>query len=107
MFLVARGDDDGETNCDVRLSGRTSGNIVDEEEAGREPGSAEEGGYDHDFPFALCSIIIRATCWPLSVTMGIPAPGLTLPPTKNRLWNWGLRFGALKAKLRRRSQTTP
>ena len=71
----------------VRLSGRACGNAPDEQEAGGKSDSAEEGWHDHGFPLAACSIIIRATCWPPSVTMGMPAPGLTLPPTKNRLWN--------------------
>ena len=55
--------------------------------SGRKSGSAEEDWHHHGFPLEPCSIIIRATCWPPSVTMGMPAPGFTLPPTKNKLWN--------------------
>ena len=45
--------------------------------------------------------------WPLSATIGMPPPGLTLPPTKSRFENSRLRLGALKARFFQTSVTTP
>ena len=39
--------------------------------------------------------------------MGMPPPGLTEPPTKNRFGYFVLCLGALKARFFQRSLTTP
>src|SRR5699024_12211391 len=48
-----------------------------------------------------------ATCIPLKVTIGIPAPGLTVPPTKYKLLTYLLCLGNLKPLFFLRSDTTP
>ena len=46
-----------------------------------------------------------ATFWPQSTTIGMPPPGFTVPPTKNRFGYFVLCFGALKARFLKRSLT--
>jgi|GEM_PF-7105749 len=56
--------------------------------------------------FKSAKILSRTSC-PDKVTIGMPPPGLTLPPTKYRLLNSELRCGILKPRFLKRSATTP
>jgi len=51
--------------------------------------------------------ICLATFWPHRMTIGMPPPGFTDPPTKKRFEYLVLCFGALKARFFQRSLTTP
>lgn len=83
MFFVARRDDDADclslcATCITRHGGKTA----DQQEPCRQTGDDDVLRRDHVRSRASESIIMRATCWPESATIGMPPPGFTLPPTK-------------------------
>ena len=75
-----------------------------QEQKARRPQRQRDEQQDHHRSHAT---IFLATFWPQSTTIGMPPPGFTEPPTKNRFGYFVLCFGALNARFLKRSLTTP
>lgn len=107
LLLIARRNDHGRSAASLPACRPADRHTPDQQKACENSGQTQCGQPTHVHSALLWFTIILATCWPHSVTIGMPPPGLTLPPTKKRLRYRGLCFGALNEKLRIRSHTTP